>query len=297
MYSKIELVQHAREITHPAAREALKFMKMNRGIEIHHDGDMPARSGIGSSSAFTVGLLHALHGLKGRMPSKKQLALEAIHVEQDLIKETVGSQDQILAAYGGFNHITFQRDGQFFVKPMILAPRRLREFGSHLMLFYTGIVRTASDIATSFVNNIHDRKQDLTKMHSLVDEGISILTGRGDIAQFGKLMHKGWQLKRGLSSKISNPMVENLYEAALSAGALGGKLTGAGGGGFLLLFVPPAKHAAVREKLDKLIHVRFQFDFSGSQIIFHDAERGYLTEERQRARQTVDGFRELGVHC
>jgi D-glycero-alpha-D-manno-heptose-7-phosphate kinase len=293
VYSKMEMVRTVKEISHPAVREPLRFMKINRGIEIHHDGDLPARSGMGSSSAFTVGILHALHALKGRMPGKEQLAREAIHVEQDRLKEMVGSQDQILAAYGGFNQVDFFVNGAFTVRPMILSAKRMRQLGSHLMLFYTGIKRTASDVASSFVNNLHNKESHIKTMRSLVDEAVSILSSNANIREFGHLMNENWKLKRGLSSKISNPMVEQCYEGALSAGALGGKLTGAGGGGFLLLFVPPNRKAAVRQILDKLIHVPFRFEFSGSQIIFNDPDQNYTVEERFRARQTVGDFREL----
>lgn len=293
VYSNIEMVQTADEITHPAVRETLRLMKIKRGVEIHHDGDLPARSGMGSSSAFTVGILHALHALKSKMPSKEQLAKEAIHVEQDLLKEAVGSQDQVLAAYGGFNHVTFSRTGEFSVKPMILPQKRMRELTSHLMLFYTGIKRTASDIAASFVNNMHEKKRHLMTMRALVDEAVSVLNSGRNMAEFGKLMNEGWHLKRGLSAKISNPMVEDIYDRALAAGALGGKLTGAGGGGFLLLFVPPSRQAHVQEKLNKLIHVPFRFDFSGSQIIYYNQEQDYAAIERHRAKQKLTGFKEL----
>jgi len=293
VYSKIELVHDFNEITHPAAREVLRFTKIKRGVEIHHDGDLPARSGMGSSSSFTVGLLHALHALKHKMPGKEQLAREAIHVEQNLLKESVGSQDQILAAYGGFNHVTFSQNDGFSVKPMVLPPRRLRELNSHLMLFYTGIKRTASDIAATFVDNLKGNQSHLKTMQGLVDEAIAILNSKSDIAEFGKLMNEGWKLKRSLSSKVTNPMVEELHAAAMSAGALGGKLTGAGGGGFLLLFVEPSQQAKVRQKLSKLIHVPFCFEFSGSQIIFYDQEQDYAVEERHRSKQTPRQFCEL----
>jgi D-glycero-alpha-D-manno-heptose-7-phosphate kinase len=289
----MEMVRTIEEISHPAVREPLRFMKINRGIEIHHDGDLPARSGMGSSSAFTVGILHALHALKAKMPGKEQLAREAIHVEQDRLKEMVGSQDQVLAAYGGLNKVDFFVNGAFTVRPMILSPKRMRQLSSHLMLFYTGIKRTASDVASSFVNNLHNKENHLKTMRSLVDEAVSVLSGNASIREFGRLMNENWKLKRSLSSKISNPMVEQCYEGALSAGALGGKLTGAGGGGFLLLFVPPDCKVAVRKKLEKLIHVPFRFEFSGSQIIFNDPDRDYIIEERFRDRQTVGDFREL----
>jgi D-glycero-alpha-D-manno-heptose-7-phosphate kinase len=293
VYRKIEMVQSAEEITHPSVRETLRMMKINRGVEIHHDGDLPARSGMGSSSAFTVGILHALHALKCRMPSKEELARAALVIEQERLKEAVGSQDQIQAAYGGFNHISFERSGEFSVRPMILPQRRLKELDAHLMLFYTGIKRTASDIASTFVANMDQNKHHLTTMRSLVDEAVALLNSGRDIREFGALMHEGWQLKRSLSAKISNPVVEEIYESARAAGALGGKLTGAGGGGFFLLFVPPARRAEVRERLKKLIHVPFRFEFSGSQIIFFDQEQDYSAEERERRKQTVSGFREL----
>jgi len=294
VYSKMETVQKVEDISHPAVREPLRFLRITRGVEIHHDGDLPARSGMGSSSAFTVGILHALHALKSKMPSKDQLAREALHVEQDRLQENVGSQDQILAAYGGFNQIMFSTNGEFSVKPIILPAKRMRELTSHLMLFYTGIKRTASDIASSFVHNLSEKEKHLKTMRSLVDEAVALLSSSTDIREFGRLMDQNWKLKRSLSAKISNPMVEQCYDRALSAGALGGKLTGAGGGGFLLLFVPPGRRTAVRETLDKLIHVPFRFEFSGSQIIFHDPDQNYSVEERYRTKQTVGDFRELG---
>ena len=292
VYSKMEMVRTIEDISHPAVREPLRFMKINRGMEIHHDGDLPARSGMGSSSAFTVGILHALYALKCKMPGKEQLARAAIHVEQDRLKEMVGSQDQIQAAYGGFNNVEFSTNGDFSVRPMILSAKRMRELTSHLMLFYTGIKRTASDVASSFVNNLQQKEKILKTMRGLVDEAVTLLGSGADIREFGQLMNENWKLKQSLGAKISNPMVEGYYEGAMSAGALGGKLTGAGGG-FLLLFVPPSCRTKVREKLDKLIHVPFQFEFSGSQIIFHDPDQNYAVEERFRAKQTVGDFREL----
>lgn len=293
VYSAMEMVQKVSEISHPSARETLRFMKITRGIEVHHDGDLPARSGMGSSSAFTVGLLHALHALKGEMPGKEKLAREAIHIEQNILKETVGSQDQVLASYGGLNQVTFLRNDDFIVRQMTLPQRRLRELTANLMLFYTGIKRTASDIASTFINNLTKKKSHLKAMHEMVEEAVSILSGKGDITEFGKLMHEGWRLKRSLSPKISNAHIEALHAAAMSAGAIGGKLTGAGGGGFMLLFVPPSRQAAVRDRLKKLIHVPFSFDFAGSQIIFHDVEQDYAAVEKERAKQTLGDFREL----
>jgi len=293
IYSKMEYCQTIDEIAHPAVREVLRYLNYDRGLEIHHDGDLPARSGMGSSSAFTVGLLHAMYALKGQMISKKQLAMESIYIEQELLKETVGSQDQVLAAYGGLNHISFFPNGEISVRPVTLTSDRLRELNAHLMLFYTGIKRTASNIAESYVNGIEDRKRQLRIMKDLVEESISILDSSQDIGGFGELLHEAWQAKRSLSPAVSNSRVDDIYDAAISAGAIGGKLTGAGGGGFLLLFVPPSKQKAVREKLNKLIYVPFKFEFSGSQIIFYDQEEDYLAEEKARAGQSVEAFQEL----
>lgn len=293
IYSKMEYCNTLEEIVHPAVREVVRFLNYDRGLEIHHDGDLPARSGMGSSSAFTVGLLHALYALKGQMISKRQLALESIHIEQDILKETVGSQDQALAAYGGLNHISFLTNGDISVRPVTITSERAKDLNSHLMLFYSGIKRTASNIADSFVGNFGDKKRQLRIMKDLVDESISILNSAQDISGFGDLMHEAWQFKRSLSSTVSNSQVDELYEQAMSAGALGGKLTGAGGGGFMLLFVPPSKQKAVREKLNKLIYVPFKFEFSGTQIIFYDDEQDYLAEEKARAKQTIKPFQEL----
>lgn len=293
VYSKIENCQQLDEIMHPAVRETLRFLNMGRGIEIHHDGDLPARSGMGSSSSFTVGLLHALYALKGHMPNKHQLAMESIHIEQECLKETVGSQDQVLAAYGGFNHLTFHTNGEVSVRPITVAPERVHELNSHLMLFYTGIRRTASDVASSYVNNLEDKKRQLRIMKDMVEESISILNSQQDLNAFGELLHEAWQTKRSLSAIVSNSEVDNAYKEARAAGALGGKLTGAGGGGFLLLYVPPHRQNQVKERLAGLLHVPFRFEFSGSQLIFFDPEQDYSTQEQERANQQLQSFREL----
>lgn len=293
IYSKIENCSTIDEIAHPAVREVMRFLNIDRGVEIHHDGDLPARSGMGSSSSFTVGLLHALYALQGRMISKYQLAKESIYIEQECLKETVGSQDQISAAYGGFNCITFLPNNEFNVKPIILRKEIIDELNSHLMLFYTGIKRTASDVASSYVEDIEKKGRQLRIMKDLVDESMAILGKGDDIKSFGGLLHETWQLKRSLSDKVSNSYVDELYNEAMSAGAIGGKITGAGGGGFLLLFVPPASQAQVKERLNKLVHVPFKFDFSGSQIIFFDRENEYYEEEKVRGTKSIQRFREL----
>jgi D-glycero-alpha-D-manno-heptose-7-phosphate kinase len=294
VYSKIENCMSVDEIIHPAVREVLRYLNIERGLEIHHDGDLPARSGMGSSSSFIVGLLHALYGLQGIMASKEQLAKESIFIEQERLKETVGSQDQASAAYGGFNHIIFHPNDEISVRPMTLSPGRIHELNSHLMLFYTGIKRTASNIAQSFVQDVDQRRRQLRVMKDLVDESINLLNSGQEIRGFGELLHEAWLAKCSLSSQISNDFVNELYEAALQAGALGGKLTGAGGGGFLLLFVPPESQAKVREKLAKLLYVPFKFEFSGSQIIFLNRQEDYAEMEKARQLQAIQPFRELG---
>lgn len=270
VYSKIELCQKFTEIQHPAVRETLRFMEINNGLEIHHDGDLPARSGMGSSSSFIVGLLNALYALKGKRVTKKRLALESIEIEQNLIKETVGSQDQVAAAFGGLNHIIFKENGEIDVNPITVSVRRSDELNSNLMLFYTGIIRTASDIAQSYVPDILRKEKLLYKMHDMVDDSITILHGKNSIEDFGILLNETWQAKRQLSGKVTNPIVDDFYERALKKGALGGKITGAGGGGFLLLFVPPNAQIQVRKELSELLHVPFRFDFTGSKIIAYE---------------------------
>lgn len=289
-YSKIENCKSVDEISHPAVRTILKHLGIERGVAIKHDADLPARSGMGSSSSFTVGLLHALQALQGRMPSKPGLAKEAIYVEQKLLKETVGSQDQVLAAVGGFNHIVFNSSGEISVRPVTISRERMTELNSHLLLFYTGLARTASAVAASYA--VSEREQQLKSLGRMVEEGISILASSRDIGEFGELLHRTWLAKQSLSPAVSNSQVEEIYHKAREAGAVGGKLLGAGGGGFMLLFVPPEAQARVRSSLDSFLHVPFQFESSGSQIIFFDPGVDYSNEERVRAGQRLRAFRE-----
>jgi D-glycero-alpha-D-manno-heptose-7-phosphate kinase len=205
----------------------------------------------------------------------------------------VGSQDQVSAAYGGMNHIIFNVDGSFSVRPVTLPKARLKDLNDHLMLFYTGIKRTASNIATSYLENMEEKKRQLRITKDLVDEALSILNGGSDLMAIGELLHEAWQVKRSLSSLVSNPKVDGLYENAMRAGALGGKLTGAGGGGFLLLFVPPDKREAVRKEMNGFIHVPFKFDHLGSQIIFYEPETDYSLVEKMQAEQEILPFTEL----
>ncbi|MFP4040403.1 MAG: kinase [Desulfosudaceae bacterium] len=268
VYSNIELCQSLEEIRHPAVRETLRFLRLSHGIEIHHNGDLPARSGLGSSSSFTVGLLHALYALRGDIPNDRQLAEESINIEQKMIRETVGSQDQFCVAFGGLNKIVFQTDGNIALSPLSLPAPRKEELNNNLMLFYTGIRRTASDVAKSYVDHLRTREKLLHRMQTMVDQGISILTDGGDLDRFGHLLHEAWLAKRELSREISSSDIDRLYEQARAGGAIGGKLIGAGGGGFLLLFVPPERQNEVKNKLSRLIHVPFCFESEGSRIIF-----------------------------
>lgn len=292
VYSQIEHTRCIEDIRHPAVRAVLQELKVDRGVEIHHDGDLPARSGMGSSSAFTVGLLHAIYALQGQIPSDDQLARKALLIEQEILQEIVGSQDQVMAACGGLNHITFLPDGKFYVQPITLSPARLGALNAHLMLFYTGIVRTASDVAASYALDVDRCKRQLRLMRELVEEGMGVLKGDADLTAFGELLHEAWLVKRSLSALISSSEIDALYAEALSAGAIGGKLTGAGGGGFLLLFVPPDRQQAVRERLCDLIHVPFQFEHRGSRIIYFEPEEDYAAVEQIRLMQKVPAFRE-----
>ncbi|MEI6493135.1 MAG: kinase [Verrucomicrobiota bacterium] len=274
LYSKIENVQRVEEIEHPAVRGALQELEIKRGIEIHHDGDLPARSGMGSSSSFAVGILHALHALEGRMQSKNQLASEAIRLEQEILKETVGSQDQVAAAYGGFNTIRFLPDGTFSVQPVFMPEVRMADFKRHLMLFFTGISRTSSDVASTFVGSLTGRADSIKRFVEMVDEGLDILS-RGRLEDFGLLLDEAWKIKRSLSSAVTTSAVDEAYALARGAGALGGKLLGAGGGGFLLVFAPPERRRHVEKALSHFLHVPFDFEPSGSQIVLYDPEQDY----------------------
>jgi len=269
IYSFIENVKDIDEIKHPSARECLRYLGIREGVEIHHDGDLPARTGLGSSSSFTVGLLQALYAHLGKIVSKQELAANAIHVEQNVIRENVGSQDQISAAFGGLNNISFETDGSFRVTPITIHPDRFHALESRLMLFYTGLSRIASEVAAEQVANIPKKTAELTAMRQMVDEAMKILVSSADLDAFGRLMHQSWQLKKSLSSRISTSEIDSMYQTALSAGALGGKLLGAGGGGFVLMYVQPERQQAVRDALKKFLNVPIRFENLGSQIVFY----------------------------
>ena len=269
VYRKQETVNQISEIEHPAVRGVFSHLEWDEGVEIHHDGDLPARSGLGSSSSFTVGLINALRAMQGRLISKEELGNLAIHIEQEVIRENVGSQDQITAAYGGFNRIDFRRDGAIEVQPIILPAARLATFKSHLMLVFTGFARLASEVAKTKIDNLGKRAEEIKRIARMVDEGVDILASNRPIAEFGALLHEAWSNKRKLSDSVSTEAIDRIYADARDAGAVGGKLLGAGGGGFMLLFVPPAKQDAVRKRLGKFVHVPFDFEMSGSRIVVY----------------------------
>ena len=270
VWSKVETVQDADELEHPSARAVIKHLNIDGGLEIHHDADLPARSGLGASSSFTVGLLNALYALKGESPDKEQLAREAIHLEQKVLKENVGAQDQAAAAFGGFNKIEFSLPKGMAVRPVSVNAEKLQSLQSHLMLVFTGLARSASEVAAEQIKNTKHKTEELHSMREIVEQAVQILhRSSADLDDFGRLLHETWQLKRGLSSKITNPTIDGIYAAARQAGALGGKLLGAGGGGFMLFYADPAAHAKIREKTKGFLHVPFQFETAGSQVIYN----------------------------
>lgn len=270
VWSKIEEVVSHKEVEHPAVRAVLDYLNIKQGLEITHQGDLPARSGLGSSSAFTVGLLNSLYALRGMISTKQELACEAIHIERDILKENVGVQDQIATAFGGLNKITVNSDRTFQVSPIIARPERVKELHDHLVLFFTGVSRTASDIAGDKIKSIPNKSKQLHEMRELVDAAEQILASNQDITEFGELLHQSWMLKRQISRKIAPDFVDDIYAKAKTAGAIGGKLLGAGGGGFMLFFVKPEDQPKLCQALDNLLLVPFDFEFGGSQIIFND---------------------------
>ncbi len=282
VWSQVEEVLEHSNIQHPSIRAVLEYLKMDQGIEINHQGDLPARSGLGSSSAFTVGLLNALYALKGVISSKRELACEAIHIERDILHENVGVQDQIQTAYGGFNKIQINPNGSFDVNPLVLPMAKMQLLQDHLMLFFTGVSRTASDIAADKIKSIPNKKQELHAMQEMVDEAANILAKGHDITDFGRLLHESWMLKRQISASISPTFIDNIYDKARKSGAIGGKLLGAGGGGFMLLFVKPEDKPQLCEALKDLLLVPFDFESSGSQIIYYDDLRYSMTAMKRR---------------
>ncbi len=272
-YTLREEVNSLSEIKHPSVRECLRFLDTSDGIEMVHTSDIPARSGIGSSSSFTVGFLNSLYALSGKIVTKRQLAREAIHIEQSILNENVGSQDQVAVAFGGMNKIEFGGDRDFYVTPITINREKLDMLQDSLMLFYTGMVRNASEIAGVQIKASHLKKRELGLLRETVDEAVNILNADSDdIDDFGRLLHESWKIKRSLTNLITNGKIDQIYETALNAGALGGKLLGAGGGGFVLFYVPPECQARVKEKLSDLLYVPFRFENLGSQVIMYSTQ-------------------------
>ncbi|MBI1910268.1 MAG: kinase [Deltaproteobacteria bacterium] len=271
-YSKAELVNSVGEIVHPSVRECLRYKKIEGNLDIHIFADLPARTGLGSSSAFTVGFLHALHALNGQMVSKKNLAEEARHVEQELIRENVGSQDQYHASHGGLNIMEFSKEG-VNVRPLVISREKREAFQQSLMVFYTGLSRHASEVVREQVENTRTKGKDeyLLRMLSMVYEAEKIVSEKTPetmVRELGALLHEGWEFKKKLSTQVSNSLIDQAYQRTLEAGAYGGKLCGAGGGGFLALVVPPHKQDAVRSTLKDLLEVHFLFEEEGSTVIY-----------------------------
>ncbi len=283
-YSKVENVANNQAIEHPSVRACLQFMGVDEGVEIQHVADLPARTGLGTSSAFTVGLLLGLYAIKDQMRDRHSLASEAIHIEQDVIQEAVGSQDQVSAAFGGFNRINFHTDGEIEVRRILTAQSRFAKLQQNLALFFTGFSRNASEVAQEQVKMTPHKKKELDMMLQLVDEAEAILTSPNrSLDDFGRMLHESWQIKRTLTQKITSTGIDQIYEAGISAGALGGKLLGAGGGGFILFYVPPERREALRIRLNKLLCVPFSFSSKGSQVVVYEPEAVYdeaLAHER-----------------
>lgn len=274
VYGKIEEVTDRREIQHPAARGCLEHLDITDGVEIHHDGDLPARSGIGSSSSFTVGLLHGLHALRGRMANPEQLARAAIEVEQQRLKEAVGIQDQIMAAYGGFRTIEMGVGSTWQVKPLIVSRDYLQALEAHVLLGFSGVSRLADRHARSQVQNIQSGKSEtrLREIQAVTQEALSLFSHQANLEEIGKLLDQSWRIKRTLAEDVSNSSIDELYGIGKRTGAFGGKLMGAGGGGFFFFLAPPYRHQAIKEALPQIkVWVPFQIDFGGSQVIFHNS--------------------------
>jgi D-glycero-alpha-D-manno-heptose-7-phosphate kinase len=272
VWSKIENVKNVNQIQHEAVKNLLKFYKINRGVEIHYDGDLPARSGMGSSSCFTVGLMKAFNTLYKKDISKNKLAAKAIYFEQKIMNEIVGSQDQIAASVGGFNKIIFKKKDKFIVKK-VSKKKHIKKLENNLVLIYTGINRTAHKIASTYVTKLSTIKKDyINRICEHVSEGEKLLNA-GNTDDFGKLLNNAWYLKKKLSSAISNKKIDELYDYAIKNGALGGKLLGAGGGGFLLMYMRNKYRKSFFRNNPKLINVPFNFTNEGSQVIFRDLKR------------------------
>ncbi|MCI8453878.1 MAG: kinase [Lachnospiraceae bacterium] len=269
-YSRIERVTDVEEIQHPAIREAMKYLDMQE-LRLTYEADLPARSGLGTSSSFAVGMLNAFYALKGKYADKKKLADDAIYLERVLCNESGGVQDQIAASYGGLNRINFTENG-YEVNPIILSLERKEQLNRNLLLFFTGFSRFSSDIQETTQKALNEKKTQLLEMLQLVEEAERVLTSKTGLEEFGRLLDYTWKLKRGISGRISTDSIDGLYAAGMKAGALGGKLLGAGGGGFLLFYVEEDRKERVKKAMESLLYVPFAFENSGTRVIHYTAE-------------------------
>ena len=276
--SKNEMVSDINNIEHPAIREVLRYLNINFGVDMHYNTNIPARSGIGSSSSFTVGLLNALNGLNGKIKSKHELTMESIYIEQKMIKEPVGSQDQTAAAYGGFNHIIFRQDREIEVHPITIPRNRVVELNKHLILVFTGFQRFSKDIEKKKIENINNKIHELQKMKSYVSQSLEILNSDTDMCEFGALLNDTWMYKKQLSNNVSDERIDALYDRGMKNGAIGGKLLGAGGGGFMLFFVRPEDRKQLKEAIYDFLCIPFSFDNTGSQVIYYRPEDEIIRE-------------------
>jgi D-glycero-alpha-D-manno-heptose-7-phosphate kinase len=272
-YSRTELADTIDAIEHPIVRESLKCLEINEGLEIVSVADLPSNSGMGSSSSFTVGLLHSLHVLNGRLIASDRLAEQACHIEIDVLKEPIGKQDQYIAAHGGLKFIQFQPDGKVFVDPVICKRGTWEEFNRRLLLFFTGMTRKAGTVLSKQQANCEQRRPAFRKLRRIAQDLRDILTEGNDLNEFGRLLHEAWQTKKSLETSITNNGIDGYYQRGLDAGALGGKLLGAGNGGFLLFFCEPHLQPRLREALRNLIEVPFQLEPEGSKVIFVGGDR------------------------
>ena len=275
VYSRIERVENPSELEHPAVRNAMAMLDMHE-MRVSYEADLPARSGLGTSSSFAVGMLNAFHCIKGTYASKERLAKEAIKLERDLCAEAGGWQDQVAAAFGGLNRIDFA-DGGFTVHPLVISPERKRELERNLMLFFTGFTRFSSD--TQKKNHVANKTAQLKEMLTLVDIAEGVLTDKQkNLTEFGRLLDTTWKLKRGTGSQVSTGSIDALYEQGINAGALGGKLLGAGGGGFLVFYVEPDAQASVLKAMKGLLHIPFKFENDGAVVAYYGPEDYDLKE-------------------
>ena len=276
-YSRTERVTDIQDIKHPAVRNAMEMLDMHE-LRLTYEADLPARSGLGTSSSFAVGMLNAFYALKGKYADKKKLADEAIYLERKLCQEMGGWQDQIAAAYGGLNRINFNADG-YEVKPIIISPERKKRLNNNLLMFFTGFTRFSSEVQNQNAMGKEDKVVQLREMLSLVDDAEQVLTDKNtDLDEFGKLLDHTWRLKRQTGSAVSTENIDLLYEKGIKAGALGGKLLGAGGGGFLVFYVQPEQQEAVKQAMNNLMYIPFEFEDGGTRVIHYTPET-YIPKE------------------